>query len=153
LGTFSDDERAAFRFDMGPMTFDFSGFVVLRLNEHALHTWDIDVALDPGAVIASDATAVVIDNLGLIARYTAKPTGNERTIVVLTSDPTRTFVIVLSADAVTITEGGTDAHGDLTLPAEAFIRLVYGRLDPEHTPSAIKGADLLDELRTVFPGP
>jgi hypothetical protein len=40
---------------------------------------------------------------------------------------------------------------DLVLPAEALIRLVYGRLDPEHTPPVGGTADL-DELRRVFPG-
>jgi hypothetical protein len=39
------------------------------------------------------------------------------------------------------------------LPAEAFIRLLYGRLDPDHTPSSVTtdGADL-DVLRRAFPG-
>ncbi len=39
----------------------------------------------------------------------------------------------------------------LHLPAEALIRLVYGRLDPEHTP-AIEGDADLDALRRTFPG-
>jgi hypothetical protein len=35
---------------------------------------------------------------------------------------------------------------------EAFIRLVYGRLDPAHSPRVeAAGADL-DELRQIFPG-
>jgi hypothetical protein len=39
------------------------------------------------------------------------------------------------------------------MPAEAFVRLVYGRLDPAHTPASITGdpADL-DHLRQVFTG-
>ena len=35
---------------MGPMSVDFDGFVGLRLNEHALHTWDVDAAVDPNAL-------------------------------------------------------------------------------------------------------
>ena len=46
LDALGDDERDRFRFEMGPISVDFDGFVGLRLNEHALHTWDIDVALD-----------------------------------------------------------------------------------------------------------
>ena len=42
---------------------------------------------------------------------------------------------------------------DLELPAEAFSRLVYGRLDPDHTPAFTGDAALLDTLRAVFPGP
>jgi hypothetical protein len=38
------------------------------------------------------------------------------------------------------------------LPAEALLRLVYGRLDPDHTPAQVIGAGTLDELREVFPG-
>ena len=37
------------------------------------------------------------------------------------------------------------------LPAEAFSRLVYGRLDPDHTPAFTGDAALLDTLRRVFP--
>jgi hypothetical protein len=39
------------------------------------------------------------------------------------------------------------------MPGEALVRLVYGRLDSEHTPEAVEaeGVDL-DVLRSVFPG-
>jgi hypothetical protein len=40
---------------------------------------------------------------------------------------------------------------DLVLPAEACIRLVYGRLDPDHAGGAPEGP-VLDELRRAFPG-
>ena len=39
------------------------------------------------------------------------------------------------------------------IPGEAFLRLVYGRLDPEHSPDVdLTGAVALDDLRGVFPG-
>lgn len=41
---------------------------------------------------------------------------------------------------------------DVQLPAEAFARLVYGRLDRDHTPPGIE-SPTLDVLRHVFPGP
>ena len=47
-----------------------------RLNEHAFHTWDIAVALDPAAVLPADAADLVIDNLDLVTRFTARPTGD-----------------------------------------------------------------------------
>jgi hypothetical protein len=52
-------------------------------------------------------------------------------------------------------DGGEVGAGaaDLTLFAEAFVRLVYGRLDPVHTPPFDGDAALLDQLRAVFPGP
>ena len=40
----------------------------------------------------------------------------------------------------------------MVLPAEALVRLVYGRLDPDHTPSFDGDEADLDELRRAFPG-
>jgi hypothetical protein len=37
------------------------------------------------------------------------------------------------------------------LPAESFVRLVYGRLDPEHTPATVD-AEAVASLRLLFPG-
>ncbi len=51
-------------------------------------------------------------------------------------------------------EDGTDAPvSEVTMPAEALLRLSYGRLDPAHTPASVTGdpADL-DQLRAIFPG-
>ena len=48
---------------------------------------------------------------------------------------------------------GANADAELHLPAEALLRLLAGRLDPDHTPASVstKGIEL-DELRAVFPG-
>ena len=56
-----------------------------------------------------------------------------------------------SADGVTLNEVEGVERFDLELPAEAFVRLAYGRLDEEHTPAGID-ATHLGELRRVFPG-
>jgi uncharacterized protein (TIGR03083 family) len=144
-------ERAGFRLAMGPIAVDFDGFVGLRLNEHALHTWDIEVALDPDARVRADAAALVVDNLGLIARYTGKPTGTSGTVTVRTTDPARWFAVDLDAVSMTALDRGERA--DLTLPAEALVRLVYGRLDAAHTPRTEGDPQVLEELRRAFPGP
>jgi len=49
---------------------------------------------------------------------------------------------------------GATADGQVQLPAEALVRLVYGRLDPGHTPPVEVTGDavLLDRARAVFPG-
>ena len=47
---------------------------------------------------------------------------------------------------------GLATRPDLVLPAEAFVRLVYGRLDPDHTPHVSDEA-VVARLRAVFPGP
>jgi uncharacterized protein (TIGR03083 family) len=148
-----DTERSSFHFALGPMTFDFAGFVGLRLNEHALHTWDIHAALDPAAVVAPEAAALVVDGLDLIARYTAKPIGTARTVTIHTTNPVRQFTIDLADDTVALSAGAGGGPPDLTVPAEAFVRLIYGRLDAGHTPAVEGDRSVLDDLRRVFPGP
>lgn len=146
------EEAGAVTFAMGPMTLDFAGFVGMRLNEHALHVWDVEVVDDPAATLPQQAAALVVDNLGLIARFTGRPTGDTATITVATTAPRRVFTVALEPDAVTFGPGPDTGSADLEVPAEAFARLVYGRLDPEHTPPGVHGA-ALDVLRRVFPGP
>jgi uncharacterized protein (TIGR03083 family) len=145
------DERVGW-FSMGPMEFDFAQLVGLRLNEHTLHTWDVEVAGDPRAALAPTGAALVVDNLQLIARFTGKAKADGRAVLVRTTDPAREFSLTTGPDAVALARGEGGAP-DLTLPAEAFIRLVYGRLDPEHTPQFDGDPELLDALRSVFPGP
>ena len=152
VGSLTDEERSRFEFSMGPMTFDFAGFIGLRLNEHALHTWDIEVTFDPHAQVAPDATQLVVDNLQMITRFTGKPFGTERHVAVHTIEPQRDFTITIRADAVSLEPTERIDEPDLEIPAEALVRLVYGRLDPDHTPPTRGPADL-DELRRVFPGP
>lgn len=150
----SDEDRARVTFAMGPMSLDFADYVAMRLNEHAFHTWDIEVVHDPAAVLPPTSAKVVVDHLELVARFTAKPTGEQRTIRVDTIDPTRSFVIELGPEAAELRP--VEAHGeavDLELPAEAFARLVYGRLEAAHTPRSVSDDNLLDTLRRVFPGP
>jgi uncharacterized protein (TIGR03083 family) len=144
------EERNTFVFAMGPMT--FTEFVGLRLNEHAFHTWDIEAAADPAAAIPRRIAELVASNLELIARYTGKPTGDTTTITVATTDPQRSFTVDLKPDSVTFGASTAAAPADVELPAEAFARLVYGRLDPQHTPPGDHGP-ALGTLRRVFPGP
>lgn len=153
LDAVSDEERSGFHFSLGPFEFDFAGLIGLRLNEHTLHTWDIEVGGDPAATLAADSVELVVDNLEFVAGFTAKPTGSERTIVVRTTEPSRAFAIALSADAAGFAPAEPNSEPDVTLPAESFVRLVYGRLDPAHSPAIDDPDGVVDELRRVFPGP
>jgi uncharacterized protein (TIGR03083 family) len=132
-------------------TRDLGGLTAMRLSEHAVHTWDIAVALDPDATIAPEAVGLLVDQLpGTASRGKAVP--GAAPLVVTTTDPARTYRITFEPDlSVQFVDGV--AAADLTLPAEAFIRLVYGRLDPAHTPSAVTGdTGRLADLRKAFPG-
>jgi uncharacterized protein (TIGR03083 family) len=153
LAALTDDERAA-RFSLGPIELDLAGLVGLRLNEHVLHTWDVEVVADPAATLPAGVTGMVVDNLAFVARWTARPTGSDRVVAVRTTDPERGFTVALTPERAVLEAADPPAAPDLTLPAEAFVRLVYGRLDPDHTPPVdAADATTLDELRRVFPGP
>jgi hypothetical protein len=134
------------------MSFDLAGFLRLRINEHMLHNWDIAVAFDPAAVLPADGIDVVLEALPLIARFTGKPTGSTKELRIHTTAPTRTFLLGLSAGGITVAADDGDGAPDVELPAEAFVRLVYGRLDSGHTPSFTGAGEDLDELRRAFPG-
>jgi uncharacterized protein (TIGR03083 family) len=153
LEAVSEGERAGLTFSMGPMSLGFDDMFGLRLNEHAFHTWDIAVTLDDAAVVPADAAAVVVDNLSLVARFSGRPEGEQRSVAVHTTDPERDIVLHLSADGVELAPGEPGQSPDLELPAEALSRLVYGRLDADHTPSVTGDSALLATLRAVFPGP
>jgi uncharacterized protein (TIGR03083 family) len=154
LDTVTDDEAEGFSFQLGPMSFDFDGLVGLRLNEHAFHTWDIEVTFDPTATIPGPITALVIDNLDLIARFTAKPNGDPATLTIRTTDPGRTFTLDITSDKVTLGPSSNDSGAaDMELSAEAFARLLYGRLDPAHTPPFVGDTAIIDRIRATFPGP
>ena len=155
LASMTADERAGFRFQMGPMDLDFDGLVAIRLSEHALHTWDVEVTFDPSAPVAPTSAAIVVDNLAMLAGFTGKAIGSARDVHVHTTDPERDVTLAFTADGVSLQDGGSDGPADLELPAEAFIRLIYGRLDVDHTPASVSGtggAGLLAELREAFPG-
>jgi uncharacterized protein (TIGR03083 family) len=150
----SDAQLAALRFPMFGMDLDVAGFLQMRLSEHAMHSWDVAGALDPAAVVPADAVDLVIDTLPEMVKRIGKPQDKPFRVQIITSAPDRDLVLVVE-EAVTLgpSDGGS-ADGVVRLPAEAWLRLVYGRLDDEHTPPLeIEGEGLtLDRLRAVFPG-
>jgi uncharacterized protein (TIGR03083 family) len=150
LEQLSDADRSAFSIDFFGSQLGFPDLAAMRLGEHAVHTWDIEVALDPEATVASDAVELLVDRLGATAARTAKPDGAGR-VVIATSEPARTFVLELGPE-VTLAPVANAASVDLEIPAEAFLRLVYGRLDAEHAPEEVADHDTVVKLRRVFPG-
>jgi hypothetical protein len=55
--------------------------------------------------------------------------------------------------AILASSANPTARSDVELTAEAFARLVYGRLDPIHTPAFDGDPAVLDGLRATYPGP
>jgi len=129
--------------------------VGMRLNEHTLHSWDVWVMLEPGATLAVDAVPIVLDGVAALVERTAKPVPEDVRVAVSTTGPERSYVLDLSSGGARLTDGGDGAGATaaLTLPAESLVRLVYGRLDSDHTPALVQAQGIeLDTLRRVFPG-
>ena len=152
LGSVTAAERQGFRFPLGQREIDFAGYLGTRVNEHAVHSWDIAVVEDPTAPLLADAVGLIFDSLQMIVGFVGKPTGTDRAIRVATTAPRRHVDITLRPESVSFVPGAPARKPDLVLPAEAVIRLVYGRLDPDHTPPFEGAGADLDELRRAFPG-
>jgi len=153
-----DEEARQHRMiDIGflPMPVDIAFCADLRLSEMALHRWDIEVPFDASAAVSDFLVPVVLDRLPLFAGFFAKPIGRPLRIGITTLSPDRDYLFELTTEGGTLSEGVSgDLDGSLSLPAEAFLRLTSGRLDPQHTPAGVEvtGAASLDDLRRVFPG-
>ena len=150
------DQQARLHLKLFGMELDATGLARMRVSEHAIHAWDVLVALDPAATVAPDAVALLIDTLDQLAARSGKPDGQQRKVRVSTTDPGRQFTLE-TGEAVTLTPSDGEVTpelglSELRLPAEAFVRLVYGRMDEAHTPPAETTGVELDELRPLFPG-
>ena len=156
LEQLTDEELASVKLPFFGMDLDAVGMVRLRLGEHALHTWDVAVSADPAATVAPEAAALLIDNVPeFIAPRLGKPQGEEFRIRIITTEPDRDYLLTVTDSVNMAGWPGGDGAGasEVRMPAEALLRLSYGRLDADHTPPGVTAdpADL-DRLRQVFPG-
>ncbi|HUZ52546.1 MAG TPA: maleylpyruvate isomerase family mycothiol-dependent enzyme [Streptosporangiaceae bacterium] len=146
------DQRDHVRLQLFGMDLDITGLARMRLSEHAIHTWDVAVALDPAATVAADAVGLLIDTLDQVAGRTAKAEGTQLKLCVSTTSPERHVLLETGENLTLVAAEPDDSLPQLRLPAEAFVRLVYGRLDAMHTPAVETKQVDLDELRKIFPG-
>lgn len=126
--------------------------LAMRLAEHVVHTWDVVVAIDPSATLQTSAVDTVLTQvlqfLGFMGR-----TDHPRSVLVRTSAPDREFVLSIGPDGGAISDDVTrSTDGTLELAAEAFVRLLYGRLDPDHRPAIAAAGVAVDDLTPAFPG-
>lgn len=149
----SEAQLAGIHLSLFGMELDAPNLVRLRLSEHAVHTWDIADALDPSAEVIPEGVALLIDTLRNSMGRAGKPQGRQLRLAVRTTDPEQRFLLRVD-EAVELTEtSDPGTENELRIPAEAFLRLVYGRLDPDHTPHHEMTGDVsLDDLRRIFPG-
>jgi hypothetical protein len=152
------EERRDLRIDLGflPAPIGVGEAARMRLNEFSLHTWDAKVGADPAVAVPADAVPLLFEAMAGLLGWIAKPDaldGKSASLAIVTSDPVREFGLELG-EKVALTDQPAAADGTLRLPAESWLRLITGRLSPEHTPAGVEidGPLSLDDLRKVFPG-
>jgi uncharacterized protein (TIGR03083 family) len=153
------DTRQNLRIDVGfmPAPVDVATSARLRLSEQTLHSWDVRVTFDEGATLAAEAAGPLLEGTGDLLGWIGKADkldGRQGVIQVRTTAPDEVFALRLGEKISLEREVPEEFDGTLALPAEAWLRLVAGRLAPRHTPAGIETTGLadLDLLRRVFPG-
>ena len=151
--------RDDLRIDMGflPAPVDLATAGRFRLTELTLHSWDVRAGFDPAATLAPDAIAHLAPVVGQLAGMIGRPgplNGTKAVIRVTTTAPDSVLALRLGDEISVSDQVPGQADGALALPAEAWVRLVTGRLGPAYTPAGVTatGAADLDLLRKVFPG-
>jgi uncharacterized protein (TIGR03083 family) len=150
----SEAERASWQLEVFGTQQDLTSFLRMRLSEHTVHTWDVTVALDPASTLPEDGAALVADTIGMVVGWAGKPSDEPASVEVRTTSPEWAYHLDLGPSGASLSPSLDDtAAAELSLPTEAFVRLVYGRLDPDHTPASTTATGVdLDALRKVFPG-
>ncbi len=149
------DQLDAFQVTMfGGMVMDAAGVLRMRLSEHAVHSWDVAVAVDPAARVSQEAVELLVGGLSPLMRWAGKKAADPKVIAVTTTSPDGTYT--LDTGGVTLVAGAPDtpAPASLELTSEALLRLVYGRVDESTVASGELRAEnvTLPELQAVFPG-
>jgi uncharacterized protein (TIGR03083 family) len=155
-------QRESLRVPMGflpePATVEL--FTGMRLNESALHAWDVEVAFDQAAVVPDDVAAVLVEQytgpLAFLLGFTGRAAeigDRPVSLTVQTTSPDRTLGLVL-ADQARLTDPPERSDGEVRLPLHALPRLLSGRLRAADEARDIRteGPVSLDDLRRVFAG-
>jgi uncharacterized protein (TIGR03083 family) len=154
LEALDDDQMANLELSLfdGLLQVDVEGFAGLRIGEHAMHSWDVAVALDPAARLAPDATAILIDEMGPRIQFMGKPQGTKIRLRVELSDPDRSFALLVGDDVRLEPWADQDVAGTLRLPSETFLRLTFGRLRDGDDVELDAEDVTLEDVRAAFPG-
>jgi uncharacterized protein (TIGR03083 family) len=158
VGSLTSDQAAAWRLELFGAEQTLARLLRMRLSEHAQHTWDIIVPRVPEATLPDEAAGILLGNLpGMVPRL-AKGAADVGwlSVQVVTLAPEVGFHLDVSDGSTSfepVEPAGPGGEPRLELPAEALVRLVGGRLDPEHTPPTVSARSVdLAVLRRLFPG-
>ena len=148
------EQRSSLLVDLGflPEPVPLVTALGMRLSEVANHSWDVRAAFDPDARVDAGSAEVLVDLLagpvGFMLSFLAKPA--ELAKPVSLAVPGAGLVI---DDAVTVVPRLESPSATFDGPAEAFVRLLSGRLKaPYDKGVTVEGDVTLDDLRRVFPG-
>lgn len=126
-----------------------------RLSEQSVHAWDIEVALDPAATIAAPEAGLLWERLDLVATRFHDADVLKRLapkqLAVELADQDRIVGLELGAELHLVAGPPADPAATVSGPAEALLRLIYGRNRPEDDVTTT-GDVTLEDLRSLFPG-
>jgi len=149
------EQRTSVMVDLGflPAPVPVETPLAMRLNEQTLHGWDARVGLDPQAALSNAAAELVLGHYAGAMSFMLGFVGKADQV----DEPVRLAVgahTIVVDETVTLERGTDGATATYAGPLEGVVRLVAGRLSPEHTPAGaeVTGNVTLDTLRKVFPG-
>ncbi len=151
-----EEQRKTLTVDLGflPEPSPLETFVGMRLNETSAHAWDVRVAFDPEAGLEATSADLVAAQLAgglrFMLDFAAKPQELAEPVVLALGGYGISFGETVNLTVGTPGDATATFHG----PLEAAVRMLSGRLRPEHTPADVEvtGNVTLDDLRPVFPG-
>jgi uncharacterized protein (TIGR03083 family) len=125
----------------------------MRLNEVAMHSWDVRVAVDPLANLDDEAAAILAEQLTTGMSFMLGFIGKADQLAAPAVVDAGDYGLII-ADKVSMTTAPQNVTASFEGPLESLIRLIGGRLTPAHTPDTVRvsGEVTLDDLRLVFPG-
>jgi uncharacterized protein (TIGR03083 family) len=148
------EQRETAQVDLGfmPQPVPLATALGMRLNELTMHSWDARAGVDPAATVREEAAELLARHLTETLTFMLGFVGKAESV-----DTARVAVAdytIVIEDAVRLVKGGLEPTAWFEGPFEAAIRLMAGRLGPDHTPPgvAVTGNVSLEELRRVFPG-
>jgi uncharacterized protein (TIGR03083 family) len=138
-----------------PAPLSVASFGGMRLHESVQHGWDVRVARDPAAALLPESADVLAElfsgEIAFLLGFMGKAD--------LIAGPVQLEIAgsgygLSIADSVALVSPVDHPTATFTGPLEGAIRLIAGRLGPQHTPSdlTVTGNVTLEDLRTAFPG-
>ena len=134
-----------------------------RLNEQALHAWDVRWARDQQATLSPAGVPELLElalTSGGVSRLANKEEASKvagQRFQLLLSQPDGELVLEFQSDGVSARRGRvTDPELTARLPAEALCRMIWGRYDLavaiDSGEAQLSKPELAEPLKALFPG-